>query len=1024
MVLVTSNKPVFTESEVRRLGGEHFGLTGSIRMLPGEYDLNTLFESEDGHRVLKISRAGESPEILDLQHRAVEHIARRDPNLAVQRALATNAGQELVSVQAADGTDHLMRALTWIPGRVMAEVAPHTPRLLRSLGEVGGRIDKALDDFAHPAARRELKWDLTAPSWIRDHLDLIRDANQRRTLTACLDRFNDDVAPLLGTLRRSIVHNDANDWNVIVGLAHPFERTVSGLVDFGDILETITVSELAIACTYAMQGKADPLGAAALVVEGYHAAYPLTEDELAVLYPLIRTRLAVSLVNSAIQAQAKPGDPYQSISEAGGWETLRRLDGVHPRLAHYAFRNAAGLEPCPHTTAVIEWLEGHREEFGPILDIEHNDRIEPLDLSIGSPLVEKPDEPNDVPAFSRKLAERVRPLGASVGIGYYDEARILYVGEAYSAAGNERDVPRTVHIGLDLFVDAGTPVLAPLPGTVESVRDNPGARDYGPTVILRHETWAGPTFHTLYGHLGREVIGRLRPGTRLERGDRIGVTGDWDVNGGWPPHPHFQIITDLLDRDGEFPGVARSDQRSLWKSLSPNPNLIARLPEERLVPPHRPSDQIATSREAHIGPSLSVSYHRPLTIVRGWKQYLYDDDGLRYLDAVNNVPHVGHSHPTVVRAVREQMAVLNTNTRYLHERLVEYAERLTATLPGPLQVCYFTNSGSEANELAIRMARVATGRRGMVVVDVGYHGNTSTLIDVSPYKHDGPGGSGPPRWVRKIPMPDPYRGAWGRDDPEAGRKYGAAVTEAVAALESNGEHLAAFLSEPILSCGGQVVCPDGFLAAAYARARAAGGVCIADEVQVGLGRVGSHMWAFETQGVVPDIVTIGKPIGNGHPLGAVVTTREIADAFANGMEYFSTFGGNPVSCAAGLAVLEVIEREGLQEHARVVGMHLLDGLRDLVARHPMAGDARGLGLFLGLELVAGAAPDGPIPAPDQAAYVANRMRDRGILVSTDGPDRNVIKIKPPLCFSQGDADRLAETLDRILQEDYLRRPSI
>jgi 4-aminobutyrate aminotransferase-like enzyme len=435
---------------------------------------------------------------------------------------------------------------------------------------------------------------------------------------------------------------------------------------------------------------------------------------------------------------------------------------------------------------------------------------------------------------------------------------------------------------------------------VESVRDNAGARDYGPTVILRHEAWSGLTFYTLYGHLGREVIGRLRPGSRLERGDRIGVTGDWKVNGGWPPHPHFQIITDLLDRDGEFPGVARSDQRALWKSLSPDPNLIARFPEERLTTPHLTSAQISTSRRAHIGPSLSVSYHRPLTIVRGWKQYLYDDDGLRYLDAVNNVPHVGHSHPTVVRAVREQMAVLNTNTRYLHERLVEYAERLTATLPEPLQVCYFTNSGSEANELAIRLARVATGRRGMVVVDVGYHGNTTTLIDVSPYKHDGPGGSGPPPWVRKVPMPDPYRGLWRGDDKDAGTKYG----------------------------------------------------------------------------------------------------------------------------AAGLAVLDVMERECLQENARVVGGLLLDGLRQLVHKYPLAGDARGIGLFVGLELVAGAGSDGPIPAPDQATYVANRMRDRGILVSTDGPDRNVIKIKPPLCFSHENVDHLIEALDLILQEDYLQHPSL
>jgi 4-aminobutyrate aminotransferase-like enzyme len=378
------------------------------------------------------------------------------------------------------------------------------------------------------------------------------------------------------------------------------------------------------------------------------------------------------------------------------------------------------------------------------------------------------------------------------------------------------------------------------------------------------------------------------------------------------------------------------------------------------------------------------------------------------------VPHVGHSHPRVVRAAREQLAVLNTNTRYLHPRLVEYAERLTALLPDPLEICYFVNSGSEANELAIRLARAATGARGMVVVDVGYHGNTTTLVDVSPYKHDGPGGSGPPPWVRKIPMPDDYRGQWKRGDPEAGRKYATAVDDAIAALEANGEQPAAFLAESILSCGGQVVFPDGFLAEAYRRTRAAGAVTIADEVQVGFGRVGTHWWGFETQGVVPDIVTMGKPIGNGFPLGAVVTTRPIAEAFANGMEYFSTFGGGPVASAVGLAVLDVMESEGLRDHARDVGDYLLDGLRGLVDRYEVVGDARGVGLFSGIELVR---DRGTLePADREASWVANRVRDLGVLVSTDGPFHNAIKIKPPLCFNRADADRLVAAFDRALTE--------
>jgi 4-aminobutyrate aminotransferase-like enzyme/Ser/Thr protein kinase RdoA (MazF antagonist) len=1016
-VAVRFRRPVLGLEDAARLAQRHFGLNGACRELPSERDRNFLITSAGGERVvLKIAHADDTAAVLDLQHRALERIAERAPMLSMPRVVPSQAGREMEQIEAGDGAGHLARVLTWVPGRPWAEVSPHSAELLQSLGSVLGILDRALQGFQHPGAQRDLKWSMESSAWIRGHLRRIEDLERRRMVTRHLARFETEVLPALAALPRGIIHNDANDWNVIVGPGHPFERRVAAIVDLGDMLESVVVADLAIACAYAMQGKADPVGAAAEVVAGYQRERPLSEPELAQLFPLIGMRLAVSVVNSAEQRAAFPEDAYLTISEAEAWATLTRLETVHPRLALYTFRAAAGLEPCPAAPSVTHWLREHSGEMGPLLETRGSLKV--IDLSIGSPLIETPLEPEDLPAFSRKLFERLHAAGAPIGIGRYDEARLLYAGPGYEAESNQRDTPRTVHIGLDLFCRPGTPVLAPLAGVVESVRDNGMARDYGPTLILRHEPADGPVFHTLYGHLGREVLSSLSPGTAVARGQRIATIGDLDVNGGWPPHLHFQLITDLLDRAGEFPGVARADRRAVWKSLSPDPNLVARLPEPLLASRHRGSGEILTGRHDHLGPSLSIAYRRPLTIVRGWKQFLYDEDGLRFLDLVNNVAHVGHSHPRVVRAIREQAAVLNTNTRYLHENLVAFAERLTATLPAPLDVCYFVNSGSEANELAIRLARAATGRRGMVVVDVGYHGNTTTLVDVSPYKHDGPGGAGPPPWVRKIPLPDVYRGQFRRDDPAAGPRYAAAVSTAIDALLAHGEAPAAFLAESVLSCGGQVVLPEDFLAEAYRRIRAAGAVAIADEVQVALGRVGSHFWGFETQGVVPDIVTLGKPLGNGHPLGAVVTTREIARAFANGMEYFNTFGGNPVSCAAGMAVLDVIESEGLQQRAGEVGAQLLGGLRELVARHPVAGDARGLGLFAGLELVRDR--ETLEPAGEQASYVANRMRERGFLLSTDGPWHNVLKLKPPLCIAKEDIARLIDSLDHVLREDYLR----
>jgi 4-aminobutyrate aminotransferase-like enzyme len=418
-----------------------------------------------------------------------------------------------------------------------------------------------------------------------------------------------------------------------------------------------------------------------------------------------------------------------------------------------------------------------------------------------------------------------------------------------------------------------------------------------------------------------------------------------------------------------------------------------------------PGDLLATRRR-HLGPSLSISYQQPLHIIRGWKQYLYDSTGRAYLDCVNNVAHVGHCHPRVVSAASGQMALLNTNTRYLHEHLAEYLERLTAMLPEALSVVYLVCSGSEANELALRLARAHTGREGVIVVETAYHGNTNALIDISPYKFDGPGGRGKPAHVQVVPMPNVYRGLHGEVD--SGPRYAQYVAEA--ARESGG--LAAFFCESALSCAGQVILPPGYLREAYRAVRSAGGVCVADEVQTGFGRAGSHFWMFETQGVTPDIVTLGKPMGNGHPMGAVITTREIAASFANGMEYFNTFGGNPVSCAVGLAVLDVIREEGLQENARDAGDYLLSGLKQLAGRHPLIGDVRGQGLFLGFELVRDR--ETLEPAADEASEIVNVMKELGVLLSTDGPLHNVIKIKPPLVFSRADADLVVERLDRVL----------
>ena len=419
-------------------------------------------------------------------------------------------------------------------------------------------------------------------------------------------------------------------------------------------------------------------------------------------------------------------------------------------------------------------------------------------------------------------------------------------------------------------------------------------------------------------------------------------------------------------------------------------------------------------REKILGPNMSTSYQSPLIITRGAGRFLFDDKGQGYLDAVNNVPHVGHCHPKVTEAAIAQIKTLNTNSRYLNEDRLIFAERLANTYPDPLSVVYLVNSGSEANELALRLAKAHTGGSDVVVIDSAYHGNTGGLVDLSPYKFNGEGGAGKKDHIQVATLPDCYRGEFGYDNPNSGPLYAEDVKRCFDDIHQLGHKPAAFLAESISGCGGQVIFPDEYLMDSFRYARKAGAVTIADEVQVGFGRVGSHFWAFETQCVIPDIVTMGKPIGNGHPLGAVITTPEIASSFDNGMEYFNTFGGNPLSCKIGNAVLDVIEEEALQENAKEVGEFLLNGLRELQKKYPSFGDARGLGLYLGLVCVKESREKEPYPA--LASGIVEAMRKRGVLLSVDGPLHDVIKIKPPLVFQKNDAKFLLHCLDSTMRE--------
>ena len=1001
-----SPKPAFTPQEAQRLLERDYGIGGALKELVSERDQNFLVDSGTGKFVLKIANAAEDEAFLALQNAAMKHVAQADPTLGLQRVIMSTTGADITHWEHA-ASRHAVRLLTYLPGDLYS-AAGNSPALLASLGEFMGRLSRALRGFGHPAAFRPgFLWNLddamAVKPWFADIVP------ERRDLVARIfARYEARALPRLALLRGAVLHQDANDNNIVVDVA---TSTVTGLIDFGDMTHGRQINELAVTLAYALLDVEDVYKSAAPLISAYSRVFPLDADEAAVLFDLVVARLVMSVCISSHRAKDFPDNDYLLVSQAPAFRLLERLDKTNPDFLAAFTRHAAGLAPVPTSAAVVDWLSSPDCQPQPMFDVDLDraGRIL-LHLQEGAPGMEHGADPQ---AYWAWLEQRFREEGAHYAIGLYGEDRNVYKGEQFATAASPEW--RSQHLGQDIFIAAGTPLHAPLAGTVLSVVDNALPYDYGPTVILEHRAGEnGPTFWTLYGHLSRETLSMVQPGQRIAAGQQIGSIGDHTVNGGWAPHLHFQIITDRLGQSGEFPGVGQPSLWPVWRAIAPDPNLILRLAPESFTEDRTPPDLLLKRRAQVLGPSLSISYRKKLKIVRGRGAYLYDHTGRAFLDGVNNICHVGHSHPHVVEALARQAAILNTNTRYLHDTILDYAERLGSHFPKPLSVVYLVCSGSEANELALRMARTVTGRRSTITLDWGYHGNTNGLIDVSPYKFNRKGGRGKPDYVEIAELADPYRGRFKGTSENSGIAYAASVAEKAELIRrKTGQGPAAFIAEAISGCGGQVFFPQAYLKTAAEHIRKAGGLVIVDEVQTGFGRVGNHMWAHGPQGVVPDIVTLGKPIGNGHPMAAVVTTPEIATAFANGMEFFSSFGGNPVSTAVGMAVLDVLEQEDLQAKARITGDHLKALIAALAETHPLIGDVRGEGLFLGVELVKDRST--LEPATEEANRIANDMRDHGVLISTDGPFDNVLKIKPPMAFGLREADILAEALKEALE---------
>ena len=894
------------KAALRALLIREYGLDGELVAYPGEEACNTAVRTTTGHFMLKLLPSCPH-ELTELQAAAFEHVALRTKGVAIPNLVRTVRGERTVRARFDDG-DRSGLLTTFLAGRAFASTSPVRQALLRSLGAQLGTLDRALLDFAHPAAQRPLRWDLLQAAWIGDELDAIPEPRRRALVAAVHHRFVTQWQRELRAVRHSVIHGDANDQNLLVECDADGNALVTGIIDFGDMSRSALIGDIAIAATYASLRSEEPLAAIAEVIAGCHEVLPLDDCELELALPCVLVRLAVSVTMAACRRRDGTADDYALNNEEQAWALLERLSALDVRVGHAAIRSTCGLTARPATDALLASLRARSGTFAPVLGnalAAGRTTARVVDLSFGSVLAGDDPTTFDPAVCSARIQAELAEHGSALGVGRYGEPRTIYPGAAFAGPTPHHE-RRTMHLGVDLFAPAGSAVHAPLDGEVARVHVCTDRFDYGGMVVLRHTDADGSVFGTLYGHLDPASVNGLQVGGRIARSAAFASLGARPHNGDWPEHLHFQILAfDPAHGPEVPPGVATPSTFAAHAALYPDPSPLLGLGDEARW--REPDTAAMRDRRArHFAPNLFVSYREPVALVRGSRHHMFDAHGRRFLDAYNNVPHVGHSHPHVVAAVCTQTKLLATNTRYLNELQLAYAERLTARLPSSLRVCYFVASGSEANEIALRLVRAHTRRREFLVMEHGYHGATTGAVDISPYKW-GKGYVTQPDWAHASVQPDVYRGAHHGDD--AGAMFARDVAVQIAALRARGRVLAGYLCECLPSVGGQIVMPRGFLHDVYASVRAAGGLCIADDVQTALGRTGEHFFGFEQQGVVPDVLVLGKPLGNGFPLAAVVTTEAIRDSFARGPEFFSTFGGSTVACAAGLAVLDVLEDE-------------------------------------------------------------------------------------------------------------------
>ncbi len=963
--------PAVTAEQARDIVANHFGVQTQISALGSQQDANFLLHDASGNPVgvLKIANPAFTLIELQAQDAAAAFIVAGE-------GIRTATNVEPVGVpsiaQIDDDGPLFARVITYLSGGTLDEGMHLSPARAAALGDLAGRTCRALAAFDHPGVDRVLQWDLRhgirTVEVLAPHVKI---ATQREAVESAAVAAWQVVADLADDLPVQVIHGDVTGDNVVcdpVGMP-------DGLIDFGDLTRSWTVSELAVAATSVLRHNGAEATTALPTIAAFHAVRPLGPAEIEALWPLIVLRSAVLVVSGLQQSSIDADNAYTTNALGIEWRAFERATRLPLDVMTAHIRHALGVarpaEPVTGDAPLIAGLDLH--------DIVR------LDLSTESDAM-------DAGAWLEagcedRLARNAIAGGASAVLTTFGQACLT------RSATRSDSSPATVATGIRLWPATPLPLTAPWSGVLDLDDDGRALSVTG-------------TAGTVKIRGGLRLDDATVPGRSVTAGTALGTIAEpvWIQCLRHPPNG--------APDDAPVPDFVRPEYAAGWLHRVSDPAVLL-----GLAPTVQPVEDAATLRQRRALAFAEVQEHyydHPPRIERGWREHLIGTDGRSYLDMVNNVAVLGHGHPAVADAVARQWRRLNTNSRFNYAAVAEFSARLAATLPDPLDTVFLVNSGSESDDLALRLAMATTGRNDIVAVAEAYHGWTYATDAISTSIADNPNAlSTRPPWVHTVPSPNAFRGE------HRGTEASKYAPEAVAIIEgfaAQGYPPAAFIAEAFYGNAGGMALPDGYLRAVYAAVRAAGGLAIADEVQVGYGRTGRWFWAFQQQDVIPDIVCVAKAMGNGQPLGAVITTREIAESFRTQGYFFSSAGGSPVSCVVGLTVLEVIETERLQENALTVGDHLKARILDLGTRHPLIGTVHGSGLYMGVELVRDRST--LEPAVEETTAICERMLQLGVIVQPTGDRQNVLKMKPPMCLTRESADFFVAMLDRVLSTGW------